>query len=380
MKQALRIPPRSAPTPRRQRGISLLEMMVGIVIGLVCVLIIVQTLSVWESRKRTVASGTDAQISGTLGAFLLDRDLRLAGYGFGLATAQIMECDVIATKTGRSGGADFRFPFRPVQITKGTGAASDTVSVLYGNSSYFVSSQPLLATTATAAATTKRLKSREGFQLGDKVVVTGNDPVDCQLVEVTGQTLTEDTTIEHEAGKIYTTLTGAAKTASMNPTGGTGTTFTTGRVYNLGPTPARVVWTVANGSLTHYNFIDDGDSTKAVGVASDVVTLKAQYGVDTSGNGKVESGEWYDTLPLTANWTQVVAVRFGLLLRSRQQERATSNVTATAPSWAGGAFVMANLDGSSGTASAASADWRNYRYRVYENVVPLRNMIWGTAQ
>lgn len=380
MTHAFRTFPRSAVSPRRQRGISLLEMMVGIVIGLVCVLIIVQTLSLWETRKRTVASGNDAQISGTLGSFLLDRDLRLAGYGIGLATSDVMGCDVIATKTGRSGGADFRFPLRPVEITKGTGAASDTVSVLYGNSTYFVSSQPMLATTATAAATTKRLKSREGFQLGDKVVVTGNSPVDCQLVEVTGQTLTEDTTIEHEAGKIYTTLAGVAKTATMNAAGGTGTTFTTGRVYNLGPTPARMIWSVTSGSLTHYNFIEDGDPTKAVVVASDAVTLKAQYGVDTSGNGKVESGEWYDTLPLTANWTQVVAVRFGLLLRSRQQERATSNVTPNAPEWAGGAFVMANLDGSSGTASTPAADWRNYRYRVYENVVPLRNMIWGTAQ
>jgi len=23
-------------------------------------------------------------------------------------------------------------------------------------------------------------------------------------------------------------------------------------------------------------------------------------------------------------------------------------------------------------------NWRNYRYRVYENVIPLRNMLWGT--
>jgi type IV pilus assembly protein PilW len=52
-----------------------------------------------------------------------------------------------------------------------------------------------------------------------------------------------------------------------------------------------------------------------------------------------------------------------LLVRSGQWEK--TEVTTTAPSWTSGSFVMTNV-----------ADWRHYRYRVYETVFPLRNMIW----
>jgi type IV pilus assembly protein PilW len=40
------------------------------------------------------------------------------------------------------------------------------------------------------------------------------------------------------------------------------------------------------------------------------------------------------------------------------------------------------VDGTSdsyGATDAVPNNWRFYRYRVYEKVIPLRNMIWGTA-
>lgn len=372
------------------RGISLVEMMVGIAIGVICVLIILQLLSAWEARKRTTTSGNDAQISGTLASFALDRDLRLAGYGFGTATFDVMGCSVTATNTARSPN-DVTFDLRPVTITKGVNDAPDTITVLYGNSPYVVTSQALQA----SAAMTKKLKSREGIQIGDKVVVSGNTPTACQLVEVTGLSVAEATTIEHNAGETYTMLNNVARAATMNAAAGTGGVFTTGFVYDLGPDPVQRVWTVetTKGALTNYNRLLTTSDTAAE-VASDVVTLKAQYGIDTSGNGEIEAGEWTDTTNAATNWTQVIAIRYGLLVRSRQFERpneesGTVPVTATAPAWANGAvpFVMKNLDNTTDSGSSASAvagataanNWRNYRYRVYEAVVPLRNMIWGTA-
>ncbi len=41
---------------------------------------------------------------------------------------------------------------------------------------------------------------------------------------------------------------------------------------------------------------------------------------------------------------------------------------------------MTNVDGTPDAFGAANPDpnnWRYYRYRVYERVIPLRNMIWG---
>lgn len=59
---------------------------------------------------------------------------------------------------------------------------------------------------------------------------------------------------------------------------------------------------------------------------------------------------------------------------------------ASIPKWAGGTFVMRNIDGSQDSGATAvngenaANNWRNYRYRVYESVVPLRNIIWGLSQ
>ncbi len=362
--------------------------MVGLIVGLICVLIIVQLQTLWEARKRSVVAGNDAQISGTLGAFALDRDLRLAGFGFGMADATAMSCAVTAVNTTLS-PSDISFNLRPVEIVKGEDGASDVVRVLYGNSSYFVASQPVLSSTDE----TKTMKSREGFRVGDKTIVAGTSGA-CQLVEITGLSLTDPNAVEHVAGATYTTIEGANKTATMNKAGGTGTTITVGSMFNLGPAPTQTVWAVnvTRRSLTRYNRLAES-STSAVDVITDVVTLKAQYGYDTSGDGKIDGTEWYDSLPAGSDYTRVLAVRFGLLMRSRQYERPIMKagtpipVTAAAPSWAGGSisFSMKNVDNSSdsGVAAingdAAANNWRNYRYRVYDTVVPLRNMIWGTA-
>lgn len=375
------------PHHRRERGISLVEMMVGILIGLVCVLVILQLLSAWEGRKRTTTSGSDAQSSGTLAAFTLDRDLRLAGYGFGLAGSDVMGCLVSATST--LVGA-INFNPRPVEIVQAaTADKPDTIQILYGNSPYFVASQPMLASAPLA----KTLKSRDGFQKGDVMLVTGNTPLDCRIVEITDQDIADAVTLKHEATS-YTTFAGALKTAEWNTAAGTGTTFTTGRVFDLGPSPVRSLWTVntTTHTLTRYNSLHEA-ADKAVDIASDVVTLKAQYGIDANDNGIIESTEWKDPDPavVIADWTKIRAIRFGILVRSRQFERAELNsgvaVTPANPTWAEGTrtFALKNLDGSTDSGSAAITgpdapnNWRNYRYRVYENVVPLRNMIWGTA-
>ena len=51
-----------------------------------------------------------------------------------------------------------------------------------------------------------------------------------------------------------------------------------------------------------------------------------------------------------------------------------------APKWASGYFTMTNVDGTADTSPNDANDWRHYRYRVYEKVIPLRNTIWGMAK
>jgi type IV pilus assembly protein PilW len=94
------------------------------------------------------------------------------------------------------------------------------------------------------------------------------------------------------------------------------------------------------------------------------------------------------------SWRCVRAIRVALLARSSQWDQ--NHCAASRPQWTSGAsgalaltpFTMTNVDGAADpypvalppTCNAADPnDWRRYRYSVYETVIPLRNMIWGTA-
>jgi type IV pilus assembly protein PilW len=41
---------------------------------------------------------------------------------------------------------------------------------------------------------------------------------------------------------------------------------------------------------------------------------------------------------------------------------------------------MTNLDGSAGNTvpTDPAQDWRHYRYKVFESIVPLKNVMWGS--
>ena len=56
---------RAAPRSLPQRGFGLVEIMVGILIGMLMVLIIFQVYTVSEGQKRTVTSASDAQQNAT---------------------------------------------------------------------------------------------------------------------------------------------------------------------------------------------------------------------------------------------------------------------------------------------------------------------------
>jgi type IV pilus assembly protein PilW len=366
-----------------ERGVSLVEILVGLAIGLIGVLIMFQTVSVWDARSRSSTSSSDAQVAGTLAMFALERDIRGAGEGFGTAPMVDMGCTVNATDTVAN--RIFNFRMRPVEIVDNSALGMpDEIHVLYGNSAFFVSTQVFNASTST----TKQAGRRGGFKRGDVVVVAGNDlgtagSATCQLVQVTDDTNPDGVTIGHTNGNYNSFYTGAAGVSQFNPTTGTGATFTTGNLFNLGPKPRFMVWTVdlQNATLDYADFMQGDPPTQ---VAEGVVDLKAQYGVDTDGNGQISDAEWTTAAP--ADWTNVRAIRVGILVRSRNFEKPAASAAdasyqiASAPTWSGGAFDMHNVDGTADTNPAGSPNnWRLYRYRVYEKVIPLRNMVWGTS-
>jgi type IV pilus assembly protein PilW len=95
--------------PRVTGGFTLVEVLVGVAIALIGMVMMFQAMGVWEARKRTTSAGSDAQVTGSIGMFTLERDLKLAGYGFGNSTA--MGCTVSAYDS--SGAAPGLFTISP---------------------------------------------------------------------------------------------------------------------------------------------------------------------------------------------------------------------------------------------------------------------------
>jgi type IV pilus assembly protein PilW len=373
-------------TPRRPRGFSLVELMVGIVVGMVGLLVVYKTLSVWDTNSRSTVAGGDAQVAGTLATFSIERDIKLAGVGFGTALATTMGCDVVGAD---SGGRQIDFPMYPVQIQK-TAGQPDVINVLAGNSSFFVTSGGFTGSTAN----TKLLKpkQRTGFRNGDLAIVAGNDTgavasAQCQLIQVTDTSNADGQTIVHAAGTYFPdavySAASAASSAQFNGVPASAPAFTSGTIYNLGPQPTLIRWQVVGSTLRR---TDTLQNTPSIDVADGVADMQAEYGVDADNSGTITDAEWTTAVP--ADWTKVLAVRVALLVRSGQFEKPAAGtntpITAVAPMWGPTAsrvpFAMKNVSGTAdayGATDAVPDNWRYYRYRVYEKVIPLRNIIWG---
>jgi len=102
--------------------------------------------------------------------------------------------------------------------------------------------------------------------------------------------------------------------------------------------------------------------------------MKAQYGKDDGGGGTPGDGivDTYDNVTPTtaAQWSQVLAVRIGIVARAATPEKPSGtggcDTTTVAPTWVGGTFNL-----------TADANWQCYRYKIFQNTIPVRNMLWS---
>ncbi|MES2236687.1 MAG: PilW family protein [Pseudomonadota bacterium] len=383
--------------PLHSRGFTLVEVLVGMAVALIGMVMMFQSIQTWESRKRTTTAGSDAQISGSIAMFSLERDLKMAGYGFGNATA--MNCIVSAYDSTRPAPSTFNFPLVPVLITNGAAGAPDTITILYGNGDTMSSSQSFNNLSPLPTVDNngfKRANSRTGLLPGDLMIAADSGNAVCGLFEITGNGNANGLTVDHGTGAYLNFTNNQNVTAQsalaadalarlqekfLNNSGSAryndGTAKgvgSSGAIFNLGIFPQLNVWQITNRRFLTVNNTLTNQSA-ATEVAEGIINLQAEYGVDADSNGVIAAGEWGVATP--ANWQQLRAIRVALLARSQQYEKTA--VTTVAPTWAGGAFTMTNIDGTADTTPGNANDWRHYRYRVYETVIPLRNLVWGMS-
>lgn len=372
-------------TIRRALGVTLIELMVGLAVGLGILLAVFQIYGTWDGRQRTGSAKNDAQMVGTLAAVSLEQDLRQAALGFGPASSPSelkAGCLVNAFF-----GAAFTFTMLPVQIVNGAAGAPDQINVLHGSSGQRSTREWIVGSTAT----TKTLINRAGFVAGDRVILSNSLVANsCHLVEITAATTAivgDPRSFWHATGAYQSAYdpVGVFATATMNDVAGTGANEFD-QAFNLGPAPQANQWTIGGSSplrpvLQRLNRLPtNGAASVAVAVAEGIVNLQAQYGYDNDADGQIAANEWLDTAPAVPDWSRLLAVRYGLLARSRNYEALPFR--SANPSWAGGQFAMADISNAPGGADSdplGANNWRAYRHMVYEGVIPMRNVLWGQA-
>lgn len=358
-------PHSSYPFFHHNRGFSLVELMVGMTIGLLVVLVIMQSFSIFETQKRTTTAGSDAQSSGLMAMTQLEQEIRNAGTGFTSDAA--FDCsNMYSYYEASSGNAITPVPafsggMAPVTITDG-GTGPDTIAIKRGTD--FLGSIPATITDGMPQPSSElNVSFTQGFTTGDKIIVSQGGS--CTVMEVT-QVQEAALKIQHNSGGF----------PSWNPDGScyTGTnacvgwpTFTTGaKVLNIGDMVVKTYSIDANNNLQVVDSSTNLASSVTYPLVKDIVSLQAQYGVSSAAGVQAVSS-WVDA---TGTWSaldsseikRIKAIRLTIVARSSKKE--ISDVTTSAP----GGVNVSNL-----------TDWQKYRYRVYTTIIPLRNIIWSNV-
>lgn len=372
---------RRMPHRRGQLGLSLIELLIGIVIGLVATLAISNIFSSFEARKRVIAGGSDAQSSGVLALYYIQRDAQNAGYGLPLYNSSDpspLLCP-LNTSINQNGAV---INLSPAVIEDG-GAGSDIVRIRYGTSPSGGAS-----VRATGLMTSPTLDSRLiGCQVND-VVLFHQTPASpkCSMARI--ERLNADRTINR--------LTELNTAPTANPVtdlnGSDWVRFSCLGAWNQYEYRVNATHelTRTGGTITSNQFPD----SSAVPIASDIVALQAQYGIATTLDATSTSAtgaafvnrvdQWVDATGgfgagiSLVDRNRIRAIRIAVVARDGVMQKQPVSQACNGADvgvskvclWAADA-IPANVDLSS------IADWQRYRYRVYETVIPLRNVIWN---
>jgi type IV pilus assembly protein PilW len=384
-------------TRRRQGGMSLVELMVGVVIGMATVLVVANTIILSEGQRRGTSSGGEAQNNASIAAYLVERDLRMAGYGIFSTEAggisEVCTLGVVHTyNTARSTNAlDYNnnLPCAPLFVNPpdipAGDAGSDILMLNYaGGSLGVVGAGVRLSSVAGVADDSVRVENLGGFRAGDLMLLaeTGRN---CSINEITGVDTPNSRLQRGTVSYANDYQGGGMVTPRWNNAGGLGVEYTSvARAYNLGPPGQFVsaVYAVRNQQLTRCDLMQSDclaggllpDPTVWVPIVSNVVAMRAEIGVDTDGDGALDA--WRTApcagaacVPTFDEWRRVKAVRLAIVSRATQFSKDIVTTTATAPSWQGQTpLSLSHVN-----------DWQHYRYGTLELVAPIRNiLVWST--
>lgn len=396
------------PTRTMQRGFSLVELMVGVVITLLATVIMFQIFALAERNKRTTTGASNAQTNGALALFILERETRMAG--FSLTGSALNDCDPKTTYTYYSDGKkqiDLDGLMQPVRIVDGShkdashDGVSDRIRLAMPGSDQpanFSVGRTNLRDSMTLPQDELKVESVYGCAAGSLILmvqpcaVGGTAAGNCALMEVTGAS-DSALTIQHVAKD---------GSATWNPTADYQTKngwplFARNescKAYGVClPKPEMPGFTefaisyddgggISTRQLTSRRVDSAGkpiDGDTPASLAPEIMDLQAQYGLSATPSGALTWQEptagWAATAALSqAQIKQIKAIRIAIVARSGEYEKPRSadgscDATTVAPAFSWDSFVTTDWP----------ADWKCYRYKVFETVIPLINVIWANV-
>lgn len=367
---------------RSHKGFTLVEVMVGLVIGMLGTLIVAQAFTSNEARKRTTTSNADSQANGAIALYMLERDTKAAGWGMAAGSTSYSGCTTIyayCDKNAACGGAEGALTginFAPVLINDG-GNKPDTLTIQYFADPNMGSSLPSGSTVVRKkmALPSSELDVANPATCSEGDLALVSQAGNCTVMKIT-EVQEESSRLQHNPG-LHGEYNPPANFSNDNgwPKYQAGASVTCFKPAVNGPI-FRKVYSV-NTATSELQRNDNSQNPVVTNelVMNDVVDLQAQYGVAPANSQTITS--WVSAAdagwdnPTPANWARIKAIRVALVTRSSQYERPAtaggtcSATTSLATSW--GAIKTDNYP----------SDWGCYRYRVLETVIPLRNVIWG---
>lgn len=361
-------------TVQKQFGFTLVELMVGLVIGMIASLVVMQVFSTFEGEKRSTTGSADAQTNGSIALFSIQRDVQKAGFGLpmfdgdlsnpGADNNSALRCVSPGPGLPALGVDHDHLPATlpidtfPIVIGEGGAGASDTITVRYANPNANPARGTIPAPTlvvSAPSATQLEVVNNLGCKFDDiAIVINGTN---CTSSRVTST----DAQLEANSAQVL-----LVSTAGMG---------SPGRLTCVGELYFEIGFDVVNNELRR----------SGVPVISEIVNLQAQYGITATANSN-EITQWIDAPALTDR-NRIRAIRVAVVARNNQLEK-TAVTTACSSLTAANPTGLCAWDATSATPAVASpapaidltaVGGANYRYRVYETIIPVRNLTFSGA-
>jgi type IV pilus assembly protein PilW len=344
----------------RQRGISLVEIMVGMVVALLIGLAATGSAAVFTASQRQGIGAGGISVNANTALAALKGEAATAGLGF------FGDSKFLCYSLDLSSGSSVKYnaaSFAPLRVT--ADGSNSKLDMMYATS---VDSGANVMLKGTSDGTSATLASLLPVTNGQAVLLSPGTP------SATKPCVVRTVTAVTDATNTSSQVVSFASSGTYN-----GATFSTAPSFSADPGKDRIAvigdlrwsrYSVSSGKLILERPLDGTSAT----LMRNVVAFRVQYGITGTGATDTTLAGWQDASGTDfgtlagATVERVRALRIGLVTRSPQPEK---------PNKAGRCEASASKPTLFGaTVEPDVTDWQCWRFRSAVVVVPLRNFVW----